>query len=46
MSDIALIHAVTLLVPKRAWAYGVGAPCHVAHGLAVDAPAADSQGDF
>lgn len=46
MSDIALIHAAAPLAPERAWAYAVGAPYHVAHGLAVDAPAAISQSDF
>ena len=47
MSKFALIHAAEPL-PTRllAWAYSVGAPYHAAHGLAVDAPQADSQGDF
>ncbi len=47
MSGIELIHAARPLPPgERAWAYAVGAPYHVGHGLAVDAVVADSQGDF
>ena len=47
MSTHLLIHAPTPLPPgDRAWAYAVGAPYHVAHGLAVDAVVADAAGDF
>jgi hypothetical protein len=47
MSGVTLIHAAAPLPSgERAWAYAVGAPYHVAHGLAVDAPAADKAGDF